>query len=64
MMTIEKLNPTQYAILREICKSVSKLGGSIGLLAAIGSWGDTLTRRLWLSWQHSLEWSDSGNAEH
>ena len=39
---IEKLSTVQYAIVEELCTAVAKLGGSRGLLACLGSWGDTL----------------------
>jgi len=39
---IERLTPRQYEIIAEICTVVAKLNGSIGLLTAIGSWGDNL----------------------
>ncbi len=41
-MKIEKLKPVQAEIVREICKAVGQLKADIGLLATIGSWGDTL----------------------
>lgn len=41
-MKIEKLNPTQYKIIHELTRAVEQLGGGVGLLAALGSWGDTL----------------------
>lgn len=41
-MTVEKLNETQYAIIRELQKAVADLSGDIGIQAALGSWGDTL----------------------
>jgi hypothetical protein len=39
---IEKLSETQYAIIGELTDAVGKLGACVGLLAALGSWGDTL----------------------
>lgn len=41
-MEIRKLTDTQYAILGELMKAMSTLGASGGLLAIVGSWGDTL----------------------
>lgn len=42
LLKIKKLNQTQYAIIRQLVVAVEKLGGDIQILAAIGSWGDTL----------------------
>lgn len=36
------LTPTQNKIIAEIYKAVEMLDGGEGLLAIIGSWGDTL----------------------
>lgn len=41
-MVIVKLTDTQYEILGELIKAMSALGASGGLLAIVGSWGDTL----------------------
>lgn len=40
--TINELTPIQYEIVREIYKAFENLGAGMELLAAIGSWGDTL----------------------
>lgn len=42
MADIEKLDKIQYKIINELCESISMLGGGSGLLACLGSWGDTL----------------------
>lgn len=39
---IEQLSPIQYAIIKELCTAVDILKGGSGLLAILGSWGDTL----------------------
>lgn len=36
------MNELQCKIIQEIYKAVEGLGGNMYLLAAIGSWGDTL----------------------
>lgn len=41
-MEIEKLTSIQYEILGELAIAMSALGASGGLLAIVGSWGDTL----------------------
>lgn len=41
-MNIEKLTPTQYGIITQLCKAVQDLGAGPGLLCILGSWGDTL----------------------
>ncbi len=42
MNTIEELRPIQYEIIKEITRAFDRLGGEVGLFAALGSWGDTL----------------------
>jgi len=39
---IEKLSPIQNEIVAEIAEIAHKLGANVGVLAALGSWGDTL----------------------
>lgn len=39
---IEKLSPTQYAIIKELSKAFERLGAERGVFAALNSWGDTL----------------------
>ncbi len=36
------LPPVQYAIIKEINQAVVDLGGGVGILCILGSWGDTL----------------------
>lgn len=35
-------DPTNLAIIREVYKAAERLGADPGLLACIGSWGDTV----------------------
>jgi hypothetical protein len=39
---INQLSPIQYEIIRQIVAVLDKLGASVGVFAALGSWGDTL----------------------
>jgi len=41
-MNIKKLADTQYEIIGELATAMSAHGASGGLLAIVGSWGDTL----------------------
>lgn len=41
--TIETLRPVQYEIIKELAKLTHALKAPLGVQAAIGSWGDTLT---------------------
>ena len=41
-MNIEKLTDIQYEIIGELATAMNALGASGGLLAIVGSWGDTL----------------------
>jgi hypothetical protein len=41
-MNMKKLADTQYEIIRKLATAMSALGASGGLLAIVGSWGDTL----------------------
>lgn len=42
-VSIGYLEPVQYEIIKELCRSFHLLGAPIGIQAALGSWGDTLT---------------------
>jgi hypothetical protein len=39
---VEQLREVSYGIIKQICRSLHALGAPIGVLAAVGSWGDTL----------------------
>jgi len=55
---IEKLSPIQYEIVAALCDAVTKLGGSRGLLACLGSWGDTLPQEQILQMLQELNATD------
>lgn len=41
-MNIEKLTPSQLAIIHELSRTFDRLGAERGIFAALHSWGDTL----------------------
>jgi hypothetical protein len=59
-MQIEKLKPIQSEIVEEICKAMDGLGADYGLLATVGSWGDTLPEAEVLS--QLKEWNSPPNS--
>lgn len=42
-MTVQKLTPIQYEIIKEISRAFDRLGAEVGIFSAIHSWGDTMS---------------------
>lgn len=60
--SVEKLPQIQLDIIGEISKSLELLGANSGLMACVGSWGDTLPQEDIL--QMLKEWNDKAVKEN
>ncbi|MFW2078844.1 hypothetical protein ACG94X_14205 [Acinetobacter sp. ULE_I010] len=61
-MNIEKLSKVQLEIIAEIQRSFDLLGANSGLMACVGSWGDTLPQEDIL--QMLKDWNDQAILEN